>query len=185
MKSKFENRVKVKVDKRTKRVDSFIWFAEIEGEAKLSEEECLQIAAQFIQTYYPEYTPYLYVEVKDEEDIEENRAFFRFVVQKDGFFIENEFFHMNISKITGAILMFLTPNVAVEYIEKFEPKAIKPVKGLLPLKDLKVHLEWDKVYGETEQDEVDMRFIYRIRMTDGAFIKGVNAESGEVIYSLV
>ncbi|MEK3766109.1 sigma-70 family RNA polymerase sigma factor [Solibacillus sp. FSL K6-4121] len=185
MKSKFENRVKAKVDKRTKRLNSFIWFADIEGEGKLSEEECLQIAAQFIQTYYSEYTPYLYVEVKDEEDIEENRAFFRFVVQKDGFFVENEFFHMNISKITGAILMFLTPNVAVEYIEQFEPKAIKPVKELLPLKGLKVHLEWDKVYGETEHDEDEMRIIYRIRMTDGAFIKGVNAESGEVIYSLI
>lgn len=185
MKRKFENRVKAKVDKRTKRLDSFIWFTENEGEAKLSEEECLKIGAQFIQTYYPEYTPYLYVEVKDEEDIEENRAFFRFVVQKDGFFVGNEFFHMNISKKTGAILMVLTPNIAVEYIEKFESKAIKPVKELLPLKGLKVHLEWNKVYGKTEQDEDEMRFIYRIQMSDGAFIKGINAESGEIIYSLI
>ncbi|WP_341323591.1 sigma-70 family RNA polymerase sigma factor [Solibacillus sp. FSL H8-0523] len=185
MKNKFENRVKAKVDKRTKRLDSFIWFAEIEGEAKLSEEECLQIAAQFIQTYYPEYTPYLHVEIKDEEDIEENRAFFRFVVQKNGFFVENEFFHMNISKKTGDILMFLAPNIAVEDIEKFESKAIKPIKELLPLKDLKVQLEWDKVYGKTKQDEVEMRVIYRIQMTDGAFIKGVNAGSGEVIYSVI
>lgn len=183
IKSKFENRVKAKVDRRTKRLDSFIWFTENEGEAKLSEEECLKIAAQFIQTYYPEYTPYLYVEVKNEEDIEENRAFFRFVVQKDGFLVENEFFHMNISKKTGAILMVLTPNIAVECIEKFESKAIKPVKELLPLKGLKVHLEWTKVYGKTEKHE--MRFIYRIQMTDGAFIKGINAESGEIIYSLI
>jgi RNA polymerase sigma factor (sigma-70 family) len=185
MKSKFENRVKAKVDKRTKRLDSFIWFAEIEGEAKLSEEECLQIAAQFIQTYYPEYTPYLHVEVKDEEDIEENRAFFRFVVQKDGFLVENEFFHMNISKITGDILMLLTPNIAVEYIGKFDTKAIKPVKELLPLKGLKVQPEWSKVYWETKKDEDEMRFIYRIQMTDSAFIKGVNAESGEIINSLI
>ncbi|MGN7479564.1 sigma-70 family RNA polymerase sigma factor [Solibacillus silvestris] len=185
MKSKFENRIKAKVDKRTKRLDSFIWFAEIEGEAKLSEEECLQIAAQFIQTYYPEYTPYLQIEVKDEDEIEENRAFFRFVVHKDGFFVENEFFHMNICKKTGAILMFSAANIAVESIEKFEPKAIKPIKEMLPLKDLKVQLEWDRVYGKTEQDECEMRLIYRIQMTDGAFIKGINAESGEIIYSLI
>ena len=185
MKSKFENRVKAKVDKRTKRLDSFIWFAEIEGESKLSEEECLQVAAQFIQTYYPEFTPYLHVEIKDEEDIEENRAFFRFVVQKDGFLVENEFFHMNISKITGAILMFLAPNIAAEDIEKFGTKVIKPMKELLPLKGLKVQLEWGKVYGKTEQDEDEMRFIYRIRTTNDAFVKGVNAESGEIIYSLL
>lgn len=185
IKSKFENRVKAKVDKHTKRLDSFIWFTENEGEAKLSEEECLIIAAQFIQTYYPEYTPYLYVEVKNEEDIEENRAFFRFIVKKDGFFVENEFFHMNISKKTGAILMVLTPNIAVECIEIFDSKAIKPLKELLPLKGLKVHLEWNKVYRKTEQDEDEMRFVYRIRMTDGAFIKGINAESGEIIYSLI
>ena len=185
MKRKFENRVKAKVDKRTKRLGSFIWFTEIEGEAKFSEEQCLQIAAQFIQTYYPEYTPFLQVELKGEDDIEENRAFFRFVVQKDGLLVENEFFHMNISKITGAILMLLTPNIAVDEIEKFEPKAIKPIKELLPLKGLKVHAEWNKVYGKTEQDEKEIRLIYRIRTTDGAFVKGVNAESGEVIYSLI
>ena len=185
MRRKFEHRLKAKVDKQTKRLDSFISFSEIEGEAKLSEEECLQIAAQFIQTYYPEFTPYLYVEVKGKEDLEENRAFFRFVVQKDGYFVENEFFHMNISKKTGAISMFLSPDIAVEDIERFEPKAVKPIKELLPLKNLKVHAEWDKVYGETEQDEVEMRLIYRIQTTDGAFVKGVNAESGEVIYSLI
>ena len=185
MKSKFENRVKAKVDKRTKRLNRFMWFAEYEGEAKLSEEECLIIAAQFIQTYYPEYTPYLYVEVKEEEELEENRAFFRFVVHKDGLFVENEFFHMNICKKTGAILMFSATNIAVEYIEKFEPKAIKPIKELLPLKGLKVQLEWKRVYGKTEQEEDEMRIIYRIQMADGAFIKGVNAESGEVIYSLI
>ena len=183
MKRIFENRIRAKVDKYTKRLDSFIWFAEIEGEAKLSEEECLQIAAQFIQTYYSEFTSYLHVEMKDDEDIEENRAFFRFVVQKDGYFVKNEFFYMNISKKTGAILKFLSPNIAIEDIEKFEPKAIKPIRELLPLKNLKVHVEWDKVYGETEQDEDKMRLIYRIQTTDGAFVNGVNAENGEVIYS--
>ena len=77
--------------------------------------------------------------------------------------------------------MLSAPNITVEDIEKFEPKAIKPIKELLPLKGLKVQLEWGKVYGKTEKDEDEMRFIYRIQMTDGAFIKGVNAESGEVM----
>lgn len=185
MKSKFENRIKVKVDKRTKRLVRFMWLTENEGEAKLSEEECLQIAARFIQTYYPEYTPYLYVEVKEEGDLEKNRAFFRFVVHKDGLFVENEFFHINICKKTGAILMFSAANIAVEFIEKFELKAIKPIKDLLPLKGLKVQLEWDRVFGKTEQDENEMRLIYRIQMADGTFIKGINAESGEIIYSLI
>lgn len=185
MKNKFENRIKVKVDKRTKRLISFMWLTENEGVAKLSEEECLQIAAQFIQTYYPEYTPYLYVEVKEEDDLEKNRAFFRFVVHKDGLFVENEFFHMNICKKTGAILMFTAANIAVESIEKFEPKAIKPIEELLPLTGIKVQPEWKRVYGKTEQDKDEMRLIYRIQMTDGAFIKGINAESGEIIYSLI
>ncbi|MEK4130228.1 sigma-70 family RNA polymerase sigma factor [Solibacillus sp. FSL W8-0474] len=185
IKRTFENRVKARVDKRTKRLNRFMWLAEIEGEAKLSEEECLHIAAQFIQTYYSEYVPYLHVEMKGEEDIEENRTFFRFVVHNNGFYVENEFFHMNICKKTGAILMFSAPNIVVEDIEKFEPKEIKPIKELLPLKDLKVQLEWDRMYGKTEQDEDEVRLIYRIRMTDGAYVRGVNAESGEVIYSLI
>lgn len=185
MKQKFENRMKAKLDKRTKRLDSFISFVELEGEPRLTEEECLQIGAQFIQTYYQEFTPYLQVEVKGEGDIEENRAFFRFVIQKNGFLVENEFFHMSISKITGAILMFMSPNIALEDIEKFEPKAIQSIKALLPLKDLKVQLEWDKVYGETEEDEDKLRLIYRIRTSNGAFVNGVNAETGEIIYSLL
>lgn len=185
MRRNFEHRMKARVDKQTKQLDSFISFAGSEGEANLSEEECLQIAIQFIQTYYSEFTSYLYVEMKDEEDIEENRAFFRFVVQKDGYFVENEFFYMNISKKTGAILMFLSPNIAIEEIEKFKPKTIKPIQELLPLKNLKVHVEWDKFYGETEQDEDEMRLIYRIQTTDGAFVKGIHAENGEVIYSVI
>jgi len=185
MRRKFEHRMKARVDKQTKQLDSFISFAESGGEAKLSEEECSQIAIQFIQTYYSEFASYLYVEMKEEEDIEENRAFFRFVVQKDGYFVENEFFHMNISKKTGAILMFSSPNIAIEEIEKFKPKTIKPIKELLPLKNLKVHVEWDKVYGQTAQDEDEMRLIYRIQTTDGAFVKGIHAGNGEVIHSVI
>lgn len=185
MKRKFEHRIKAKLDKNTKRLRHFMRFTEIEGEAKLSEEECLQSAAQFIQTYYPDYIPYLYVEVKDTEELEEHRAFFRFVVHKDGLFVENEFFHINICKKTGTILMFSAANIAVEYIEKFEPKAIKPIKELLPLKDLKVQLMWKRVYEKTEQAEDEMRIIYRIQTTEGAFIKGINSENGEIIYSLI
>lgn len=185
MRRKFEHRMRAKVDKQTKQLNSFISFTKSEGEAKLSEEECLQIAIQFIQTYYSEFASYLYVEMKEEEDIVKNRAFFRFVVQKDGYFVGNEFFHMNISKKTGAILMFSSPNIAIEEIEKFEPKTIKPIKELLPLKNLKVQVEWDKVYGETEQDGGEMRLIYRIQTTDGAFVKGIHAENGEVIYSVI
>ena len=57
--------------------------------------------------------------------------------------------------------MFLAPNIAVESIEKFDPKAIKPVKELLPLKGLKVQLEWSKVYWETEKDEDERRFMLK------------------------
>lgn len=181
----FEQRVIAKLDSVTKQLNSFIWFMDIEGEPQLSEEQCQQIAAQFVQTYYPEYVPYLQVEQKNEDEIEEKRAFFRFVIEKDGLIVENQFFHMSISKITGQILMFLSPDVTVAEIEQFKRKPVKPIQKLWPLKGLKVHLEWDKVYGNTEDEASFNRLIYRINMENGAFMKSVHAETGDIIYSLI
>jgi len=184
VKRSFEQRVNAKLDPTTKQLRSFIWFSDIDGEPQLSEEACLRIAAQFVQTYYPAYVPYLQVEVKTADDIEEKRAFFRFVVQKHNLVVENQFFHVCVSKITGQMLMFLSPDILVEEIEAFEAPVIRPIQDILPLKGLAVQLEWDKVYGESE-GVADNRLIYRIVMESGAFKHCVNAQSGEIIYSLL
>lgn len=173
-----------KIDPVTKQLNSFMWFIDREGEPQLSEQECLQIAAQFVQTYFPEYVPYLQVEVKMEDDMEEKRAFFRFVIQKHGLIVENQFFHICVSKITGQLLMFLAPDITVDEIEAFEEPAIRPIQELLPLKGLKVQLEWDKQYDQ-QDGAPDNRLIYRIVMESGAFKHSVNAQSGEIIYSLL
>lgn len=184
VKYSFDQRVTAKIDPVTKQLNSFMWFIDREGEPQLSEHECLQIAAQFVQTYFSAYVPYLQVEVKTEDDIEEKRAFFRFVVQKHGLIVENQFFHICVSKITGQLLMFLAPDITVDEIEAFEEPAIRPIQELLPLQGLKVQLEWDKLYDQ-EDGAPDNRLIYRIVMESGAFKHSVNAQSGDIIYSLL
>lgn len=181
MKNNFENRIKVKVNKYTKRVTSYIHFTADEGDVRFSEEQCFQLAAQFIQTYYPEFTPYLQVEKKDEEDIEESQSSFRFVLQKEGLIVKNGYFQFNMSKQTGNILMFVAPNITLEAIESFKPQAIKPIEELLPVEGLEIQKGWQMVYGNLEQNEEGMRFVYRIQTKDGSSVEGIDAESGEIM----
>lgn len=176
----FHNLVKAKIHPETKRLQSFIWFIEEDGGVHLhTEEEGLYIAAQFIQTYYAEYVPYLKVLKSDFEELEEVRAFYQFYIEKDGLVIENEYFQVSVSKKTGAVTMFYAPPISIEQIIAFKPSTLLPITKILPLSNkLRVKLEWNKSNGQ-------MRLIYRIVSKTDAMIKGINAQTGDLIYSLL
>lgn len=186
--SKFQNRVKAKIHPVTKRLSSFIWFTDEDGGVQLNTEECLQIAAQFIQTYYAEYVPYLKVLKSDFEESEEVRAFYQFYIEKDGFIIENEYFKVSVSKQTGAVTMFTAPSITIEQIIAFTPFKIVPINEILPLDNmLQVNAEWSKYYKGTNEVNRQMQLIYRIRIVSktNAMITGINAQTGDLIYSLL
>ena len=98
----FENRIKAKVHRKTKKLHSFMHFTELDGELDLTRSECLTIAAKFIQTYYAEFVPYLQV---SESRVEESKIDFYFVIQKNGYRVENQFFYIKISRKTGMIFL--------------------------------------------------------------------------------
>ena len=109
----------------------------------------------------------------------------QFVIEKNDMLIEHQSFQVGIHKQTGQITMFSAPDISVEQIEKFHPTKIKPIVDILPLQDIKLQLEWNLVYGEKEEESSHNRVIYRIVSTTDAFVKGINAQTGEVIYSLI
>jgi len=86
----FENRIKAKVHGKTKKLHSFMHFTELD----LTRSECLTIAAKFI--------PYLQV---SESRVEESKIDFYFVIQKNGYRVENQFFYIKISRKTGMIFL--------------------------------------------------------------------------------
>ncbi len=185
--SYIHNRVKAKIHPETKQLQSFIWFIEVDGGDQPYKERTLQIAAQFIQTYYSEYVPYLKVLKPEIEEFEEVRAFYKFYIEKDGFVVENEFFQLSVSKQTGKITMFIAPKMTVEQIIAFTPSNLVPINDILPIDDdlLRVKLKWDKNYIENDQDNVEMRLIYRIVSKTDTMITGINAQTGDLIYSLL
>ncbi len=184
---KFQNLVKAKIHPETKRLQSFIWLIEENGDVQQNKEECLQIAAQFIQTYYTEYVPYLKVLKSDIEGFEEVRAFYQFYIEKDGFIIENEYFQVSVSKQTGAVTMFTTPKITIEQVIAFSPSNLVPINDIFPIDDdlLRVKLEWNKSYDENNEDNEQMRLIYRIVSKTNTMISGINAQTGNLIYSLL
>ncbi|WP_139994761.1 YcdB/YcdC domain-containing protein [Kurthia sp. Dielmo] len=88
---KFENRIKAKVHGKTKKLQSFMHFTELD----LSGADCLMRAARFIQTYYEEFTPYLQVAENNEDN---EKVGFQFGIYKNGYKIENQLFYIMISK---------------------------------------------------------------------------------------
>ena len=163
----FDNRMKAKVNANTKRLQSFICFAEIEGELDLSGADCLMRAARFIQTYYEEFTPYLQVAENNEDN---EKVGFQFGIYKNGYKIEDQLFYIMISKKTGAILTFAAPTMSIEALQQFNPQQVKPLPALLDLTQLTVKAKWQ-----------GMQLVYTIRTVDGEFIRGIHAETGEVL----
>ena len=164
---KFENRIKAKVHGKTKKLQSFMHFTELDGELDLSGADCLMRAARFIQTYYEEFTPYLQVAENNEDN---EKVGFQFGIYKNGYKIENQLFYIMISKKTGAILTFAAPTVSIKAIEQFNPQQVKPLPALLDLTQLTVKAKWQ-----------GMQLVYTIRTVDGEFIRDIHAETGEVL----
>ena len=142
-------------------------FTELDGELDLSGADCLMRAARFIQTYYEEFTPYLQVAENNEDN---EKVGFQFGIYKNGYKIENQLFYIMISKKTGAILTFAAPTVSIKAIEQFNPQQVKPLPALLDLTQLTVKAKWQ-----------GMQLVYTIRTVDGEFIRGIHAETGEVL----
>lgn len=182
---KFDNQVKAKVDPETKQLKSFIWFTEIEGDLQLTDHECLHIAAQFVQTYFERFVPYLKVIQNKEEDLETGRSTFRFAIEKEGMIIEHQYFQVGVNKQTGQVTMFSTPDISVEQLAKFDPSNIRPFDEIVPLRDVKVKRKWSRIYDDEVTEYEQNKLIYRIVTTSDALVQGVNAQTGEIIYSLL
>ena len=100
--------------------------------------------------------------------------------------IENEYFQVSVSKKTGAVTLFNAPAISIEQIIGFTPSNFLPIHEILPIDNkLRVKLEWDKSYGKNNEDNGQMRLIYRIVSETDAMIMGISAQTGDLIYSLL
>lgn len=160
-----------------KRIISFMAFVEQQGEDVLTEEDCLCIAAQFVATYFHEFMPYLFVSVTSEKQEEEGKAYFIFSLQKDGYTISNEYFHIGVSKKDGSLLLVMTPDMSFEELAAFSPPSIRPVEALLPAEGIFPKLQWKKVYGE----KPGLRLIYSFETANSEPVLGIDAQTGVVV----
>lgn len=168
----YTNRLRLKQHAKTGAVKSFLAMIDETGEPEWSNEACLQQAVQFLATYYEAYVPHLQLEQLDEEDAD--RAYFRFVLQKEGYVIDNEYFMVNISKITGAIVAFSAPELTVEALQQLVVPHVNELH--VPVEQLNATLQW------WHDDDEHVRAVYRIQTADGRSVQGIDATTGAIVF---
>lgn len=181
---RIDQSVKVEINTKTNQFISFTWFKERIGNGNLSFEACCEIACAFIATYFEEYVPYLQLRVDEPSFNDVHRTFFTFPLQLDGLLINGEQFYVGVNRTTGFIDILWSPKIELEAIKIFLTTKIAPFSEIFhALKDIDVHLSWERQYNENENETEEILQYHFGRMDTKQRIIGIDALSGQLIVS--
>ena len=150
--SRFEESVKAEINTSKNQLKGFAWFKERKGNLDLTFEECRQVAAQFIATYFEEYVPYLLVKIEEPSFNNLHRATFILPISVDGYRMDGEFFMVCLNKTTGYIDMLMTPDLDISVIKSYTPPPIIDLSiAKQTLNDVDAFLQWEENYLKMKQ----------------------------------
>ncbi|MFE8700777.1 YcdB/YcdC domain-containing protein [Cytobacillus sp. FJAT-54145] len=180
-----EDTVKAFISKKTGIVRSFVWFNERSGNLKLTREECLVKAIDFLQTILPDYDKYLQLMVRDsEEEFEDTRKkeVFSFRVHNGkGIPVQLEIVVVAVNRETGLVDHYSGPSMDIEQLSEIstEPAISKNEARDIFFNHLDFELSWNKDYGgESESYILVYQACDRYSRTP---IRYIDARTGEVI----
>lgn len=178
--SRYEESVKAEISTSTNQLKGFVWFKQRQGNLDLTYEQCRQIAAQFIATYYEEFVPYLLVKIEEPSFNDLQRAMFIFPISVEGYRMDGDFFMVCVNKTTGLIDMLMTPDTEISTLEAYTPVSILELSiAKQALKDVDVFLQWEKNY-DTDEPIERLKYSFGHRKTKQR-IKGIDAVTGNLI----
>lgn len=180
-----EDTVKAFISKKTGKVRSFMWFNERSGNLRLSREECLQKAVDFLHVLIPDYHKYLQLIVQeDEEKMDDTgkRETFSFHMHNGrGIPVWLELVVVTVNRETGQIDHYSGPSFDMEQLSQIpsEPMISKEEAKDIFLNHLDFELAWNKDYGnETENYILVYQACDRYSRTP---IRYIDAMTGDVI----
>lgn len=171
----FMNVITAKINRHTGRLYSFVKLMEFTEHMYLTDDDCLQLAAQFVQTYYAEYVPYLVVATVEQN---EEQLSYQFMMRINGLMIEEDGFSMTVNRRAGQITFFRAPNSTVESLQHVVSENILPIESFA-YPTFHATLQWEV---NAEEQEPTEQLTYRITTTHNTNVLGIRATDGHVIY---
>ncbi|MFC0475008.1 YcdB/YcdC domain-containing protein [Robertmurraya beringensis] len=155
-----EDTVKAFISKKTGKVRSFMWFNERSGDLKLTHEECLQKATDFLQMILPDYHKYLQLIVRENEDevddTRKNEAFSFRIHNGNGIPVQLEIVIVAVNRETGQIDHYSGPSFDMEQLSQIptEPAISKKEARKIFFSHLDFELAWNKDYDEETESHI-------------------------------
>lgn len=159
-KRRSEDTVKAFISKKTGIVRSFMWFNERSGELKLTREECLQKATDFLQLILPDYHKYLDLIVRENDEEVDNtrkKEAFSFRIQNGkGIPVPLEIVIVAVNRETGQIDHYSGPSFDMEQLSQIpaEPVISKEEARDIFFSHLDFELTWNKEYDEDTESHI-------------------------------
>lgn len=175
--------VKVMIHKRTGALVSFSRFEDCPpGEKRLSRNECLDIALQFVARTRPELEPYLWLRHQEEEG-ETDQELFEFRIGVQGVWLRRESLRIVVNKTTGLLEGIDSSFINTTQLETVqttplidERKALQIYREALDLK-----LEWQIDYSGRGKNH-RYRLVYRqVHRDNQREMQWIDARTGELI----
>lgn len=182
----FHNRaaetVKAKFDKKTGRLQGFLWFMDCDGNVDLSSQECLQLAVDYIQAINPELLENFTLKLVERESVNTEKQLFHFEI-----FLKNTSLQLptmlgvNVNKKTGRVCFYSGVDIDLKAAAALQTKPPISMEEAVERisKSLDIELKWKIDYDE---DEKSYKLVYKFcDKESGKPIRYVDAVSGELI----
>ncbi|GIO04393.1 hypothetical protein J31TS6_04210 [Brevibacillus reuszeri] len=176
-----EESIKAFTDPDTGRLISFIRFEETKGDLRLSREECLELALQFLKRACPGMEPFLLLKQDEERDLDSE--VFAFHVHKDGVLLYMERIVIVINKTTGQPDQVSGLTVTEDQLKDLDVTPNIEVKEArqLYLAGIELRLEWEIDYAAKTKKR-RYRLCYKVvHKETGLEVRMVDAKSRELI----
>jgi hypothetical protein len=174
--------VKIEIDKQTKRLTGLMNFTPESGKYDLSNEECFQIALQFLNCVIPEMIPHLYLVASGEEEESQNDEdlkHFRFSMRVQNIPVYMGDVFVSVNRSSGFIVQYSGPNTFyIPGVNERKPVFTKEDVHAILSHDMHVVLEWLQ-HGSSDQDRT-YELVYRRFFPNGE-IRFLDAETGTPI----
>lgn len=176
-----EESIKAFTDPDTGRLISFIRFEETKGDLRLSREECLELALQFLKRASPGMEPFLLLKLDEERDLDSE--VFAFHVHKEGVLLYMERIVIVINKTTGQPDQVSGLAVTVDQLRNLDviPSIDTAEARQLYLTGIELRLEWEIDYAAKTKKR-RYRLCYKVvHKETGLEVRMIDAKSRELI----
>ncbi|GGO05949.1 sigma-70 family RNA polymerase sigma factor [Saccharibacillus kuerlensis] len=189
MQARNEETVKVRFDRDSGRISSFIDFREETGILQLDDRACLEIALNLLHTADPFVFPHLRLNLEEEEDKETEQpsrqnAGFNFSVCKDSVPGFSHHVSVSVNRTTGRINHYMSADLGMEELEKLSLVPSLPLEEAKRrlIAALEPRLIWELDYSDDRSGDGHYMLRYKlVERESGLSVRMIEAHTGQIV----